>query len=108
MYGLPESNKQKLNPKTAELIKDHINHNKDKPYSNTTGLPGLHAEVQAVNDVFNHLESNNITLDEKALSNVQVATYKLQKDGKKATPAKKYKVKSLLHVKTVKVFYVHQ
>ena len=51
-----------------------------------TGYPGLHAEVQAVNDVFNHLQVNNVKLDDKALSNVQVATYKLQKDGKKATP----------------------
>ena len=93
---------QKLNDKTVELIKGHINHNKEQPYSPMTGYPGLHAEVQAVNDVFNHLQANNVKLDEKALSNVQVATYKLQKDGKKATPVTQVQGKEFVACKNCK------
>ena len=42
------------------------------------GLPGMHAEVQSANDVFNFLSNKKINLNTYDLSKVQVSTYKLK------------------------------
>lgn len=73
------SNNNRLNPFTKGLINKHLDNHKSIPFSNLDGLPGMHAEVQSANEVFNFLVRNKgIDLNTYDLSKIQVSTYKLQ------------------------------
>lgn len=65
---------QTLNPKTKELIRNYITGQEGKPLSSFDGAPGLHAEIQAFNDVVNKLDAKGVPY---TMSDIQVATRKL-------------------------------
>jgi hypothetical protein len=57
-----------------KLISDHIQSQPN--FSIKDGGPGLHAEVQAVNDIFNELAAHGIDPVTFDLRRIEVATYK--------------------------------
>ncbi|MFZ6781341.1 DUF4214 domain-containing protein [Undibacterium sp. Ji83W] len=65
---------QKLNGLTAQQIRDYVS--SEKVFAQQAGVPGLHAEVQAANDLYNKLVN-----PAGALMNgdISVVTYKLGK-----------------------------
>ncbi|GAB2197558.1 YwqJ-related putative deaminase [Sessilibacter sp. MAH4] len=67
-----------LNPMTEKLILNHIGSKSSFP--TTAGIPGLHAEVQAANDVFNQIARKGIDVNTFDLSKVQVSTFRLAPD----------------------------
>ncbi|BDM64475.1 hypothetical protein NFHSH190041_19270 [Shewanella sp. NFH-SH190041] len=76
---LYDDSNNKLNKLTHRLIDEHIINQGGKPLSTMNGLPGLHAEVQAMNDVFNHLEQKHgVNLEFYGLHKIDVSTYKLK------------------------------
>ena len=73
IYGLKQKDKIRLHPYMKELITDYIK--KTKNYIDRNGGPGLHAEIIAVNDVFNELSRRGIDPKTYDLSKIEVATY---------------------------------
>ena len=69
---------QVLNPLMADNIRDFLvkTEAKGETFANFAGVPGLHAEVQAVNDLYNKLDDPAAALKNKEIA---VATYKLGK-----------------------------
>jgi hypothetical protein len=65
-----------LHPQMESRISNYINGAGTK-HDLTRGLPGLHAEVQSVNDIFNQMTKANLVIDTASLSKLKVATYKL-------------------------------
>ena len=65
---------QTLNPKTRELIRAYVDNPANQPLSSFDGAPGLHAEIQAFNDVVNQLDARGV---DYTMSDIQVATRKL-------------------------------
>ena len=77
--NLYESKDNPLNAFTKKLINNHLDKQNVNTFSTRDGLPGLHAEVQSVNDAFNFLSnSHKVDLDKFDLSKIKVSTYKLQ------------------------------
>ena len=62
---------QNLNPATQQLIKNYISSQSSFPVQ--AGVPGLHAEVQALNSIYNSVPNPGSV----NLSNVNIATYKV-------------------------------
>ncbi|WP_212749162.1 YwqJ-related putative deaminase [Chitinivorax sp. B] len=67
-----------LSPAVERMIKKHIESKVDFPTH--AGLPGLHAEVRAVNDVMNKLTVRGFNPMEFDVSKIQVSTFKLAPD----------------------------
>ncbi|WP_199608602.1 contractile injection system protein, VgrG/Pvc8 family [Flocculibacter collagenilyticus] len=72
---------QQLHPRTKELISKHVGSSGEKTFETFAGIPGLHAEVQAVNDIFNQVKNAN-------LKDIDVATFKISKVGSNGEPFK--------------------
>ena len=66
-----------LHPKTKGLIKTYLEKSRGKPLSTMDGLPGTHAEVVAVNDLFWKLEKRGIDLESLEPADIEVATRKV-------------------------------
>ncbi|RKZ76021.1 MAG: hypothetical protein DRR16_30755, partial [Candidatus Parabeggiatoa sp. nov. 3] len=78
---LYKGNDNRLNPYTQKWIEDHIKRQGNVAFSNKDGFPGLHAEVQAVNDAFNFVTiDKHIDLDSYDKKNIKVSTYKVSYD----------------------------
>ncbi|WP_253938653.1 LysM peptidoglycan-binding domain-containing protein [Hahella sp. HN01] len=82
LYELAEENPAPLSTNAEILIREYIGSAGEKIFSTDNGLPGLHAEVRAANDLFNQLSKHSLTLKEK----IQVATVNIT-----TNPAKKGK-----------------
>lgn len=66
---------QSLHPTTERLILSHIR--STASYDTHAGLPGLHAEVRSVNNIFHALTARGYDVNNFDLARLQVATYKL-------------------------------
>lgn len=69
-----------LHPQIEQQIRNHIAEtqaNHDGRFNFFDGLPGLHAEVQAANDLLNKLEAQGVDVSTMDLREVHISTYKL-------------------------------
>ena len=64
-----------LNPTLEIEIRRYINETGE--FSTFKGVPGLHAEIQSVNDVLNQLENAGYVLNRSVLASIDSATFKL-------------------------------
>jgi hypothetical protein len=60
-----------------------------KQFSSMHGVPGLHAEVQAVNARLNQLQQDGIEITEDVLAEIQVATFRVTPKLPPTVPGKK-------------------
>ncbi len=77
MYKLNAKSKhdETMHPYIEEILDDHIESNGGE-FTVFVGIPALHAEVRALNDILNQISPGKIP-PPKVLANIQVATYKL-------------------------------
>ena len=69
-----------LHPRIEAQIRRHIEdvqNNHDGRFAFFDGLPGLHAEVQAANDLLNQLEARGVDVNSLDMREVHIATAKL-------------------------------
>ncbi|MCG1039598.1 hypothetical protein KQH52_08435 [Mycetohabitans sp. B7] len=74
-YRGDSENPQEMHPYVESKLRKHIETNGEE-ISTFVGIPALHAEVRALNDVLNQLSPNDIPSYEE-LSEIMVSTYKL-------------------------------
>jgi hypothetical protein len=65
-----------LHPRLEEIIRNVIS-DPSRTFNSTRGVPGLHAEVRAVNDILHSLEKRGIPLTDDTLSKIDVATFQV-------------------------------
>lgn len=73
--ALYEASGHPLHPATEQLILNHVR--SAVSFDTHAGLPGLHAEVRAVNDIFHTLTARGYDVSNFDLGRLQVATYKV-------------------------------
>lgn len=66
---------QRLHPETEQLILHHIRN--ASSFDTHAGLPGLHAEIRAVNHAFHELTARGYDVSNFDLGRLQVATHKV-------------------------------
>jgi len=62
-----------LHPKLEGVIRAYV---KDRVLVSRNGMPGLHAEVQALNEAFHTLTKQGRALTEAELGGIEIATYR--------------------------------
>ena len=65
-----------LHPEMKKRIKEWISE-EGREFSSRDGVPGLHAEVEAVNAHLNQLTDQGIEITEEIIEQIQVATYRV-------------------------------
>jgi hypothetical protein len=76
LKNIYEGQKTSLHPKLEEKIRNYVS-GEGRTFSNRDGVPGLHAEVQAVNARLHQLTEDGVEITDEVFAQIQVATYRV-------------------------------